>query len=139
MVLKLRKLFDWTLWCAPKGTLSTMPMSAADVARITSQSRAVLDVEHPRQRGLTMRTIETLLAGNKLLTTNNHLLDCDLYDASRAQIIDRNAPRIDPAFLDQAVKPISQELRDRYSCEAWAKELIDIQSHRVRRAVHNSD
>ncbi len=46
-----------------------------------------------------MRTIETLLAGNKLLTTNQHLLDSDLYDASRAQIIDRNTPRIDHAFV----------------------------------------
>lgn len=134
MVLKLRKLIDWTLWSAPKGTLSTMPMAAADVARITAQSRTVLDVEHPRQRGLTMRTIETLLAGNKLLTTNQRLLESDLFDASRAQIIDRNVPRIDQAFLSQAVKPIPQELRDRYSCEAWVKELIDIQSSKVRSA-----
>jgi hypothetical protein len=81
-----------------------------------------------------MRTIETLLDGNKLLTTNKYLLDCDLYEASRAQIIDRNAPRIDQAFLSQAVKPIPQELRDRYSCEAWVKELIDIQSNQVRSA-----
>jgi hypothetical protein len=134
MVLKLRKLIDWTLWAAPKGTLSTMPMSADDVGRITSRSKTVLDVEHPCQRGLTMRTIETLLAGNKLLTTNKYLVDCDLYHVSRAQIIDRKAPRIDQAFLSQAVKPIPQELQDRYSCEAWAKELIDIQSRRVRKA-----
>lgn len=140
MVLKLRKLIDWTLWSAPKGTLSTMPMAAADVARITARSRAVLDVEHPRQRGLTMRTIETLLAGNKLLTTNKHLLGCDLYDSSRAQIIDRNAPLIDPIFLGQAVKPISKELRDCYSCEAWVKELIDIQSGQFHSAAgQNSD
>lgn len=134
LVLKLRKLIDWTLWSAPKGTLSTMPMAAVDVARITVRSRAVLDIEHPRQRGLTMRTIETLLAANKLLTTNQSLLECDLYDASRAQIIDRNDPRIDQVFLSQAVKPISQELRDRYSCKAWVKELIDIQSSKVRSA-----
>ena len=131
MVLKIRKLVDWTLWFAPKCTLSTVPMSMTDVARITAQSRAVLDVEHPRQHGLTMRTIETLLAGKKLLTTNHHLLDCDLYDASRAQIIDRKTPRIDHAFLDQAVEPIPQELRDRYSCETWVKELIDAQSHQT--------
>lgn len=134
MVLKLRKLIDWTLWSAPKGTLSTTPMAAADVARITAQSRTVLDVEHPRQRGLTMRTIETLLSGNKLLTTNQRLLESDLFDASRAQIIDRSVPRIDQAFLSQTVKPIPQEMRYRYSCEAWVKELIDIQSRKVRSA-----
>jgi hypothetical protein len=131
MVMKIRKLIDWTLWYAPRGTLSTMPMSATDVARIIAQSRAVLDIEHPRQRGLTMRAIETLLAGNKLLTTNQHLLDCDLYDASRAQIIDRNAPCLNNAFLSQPVNPIPQKLRDYYSCEAWVKELIAIQSHSV--------
>jgi len=138
IVLRVRKLFDWTLWSAPSDTLSTKPMAAADVARIIARSRAVLDVEHPRQRGLTMRTIETLLAGNKLLTTNHHLLDCDLYDASRAQIIERIAPRIDHVFLDQPVKPIPQALRDRYSCETWVKELIDMQSHRVRSVVQGA-
>lgn len=132
LVLRIRKLFDWTLWSAPSGTLSTTPMPAPDVARIIARTKAVLDVEHPRQRGLTMRTIETLLAGKKLLTTNQHLLDCDLYDASRAQIIERSAPRIDHAFLSQPVMPIPKEVRDRYSCEAWVKELIDVQSHRVR-------
>lgn len=132
LVLKIRKLFDWTLWSAPSGTLSTTPMAAADVAHIIARSRAVLDVEHPQQRGLTMRTIETLLSGNKLLTTNQHLLASDLFDASRAQLIDRKTPRIDQTFLNQPVKPIPQELRDRYSCEAWAKELLDMQSHRVR-------
>ena len=60
MVLRIRKLFDWTLWVAPPGTLSTTPMEAGDVARIIARSRAVLDVEHPRQRGLTMRTIDLL-------------------------------------------------------------------------------
>jgi hypothetical protein len=131
LVLRFRMLFDWTLWSAPSGTLSTTPMPAADVARIIALSRAVLDVEHPQQRGLTMRTIETLMAGNKLLTTNQHVLDCDLYDESRAQIIDRNTPRIDHVFLSQPIKPVPQELRDRYSCEAWVKELIDMQSPRV--------
>lgn len=139
MVLRIRKLFDWTLWSAPSGTLSTTPMAAADVVRIIARSKAVLDVEHPRQRGLTMRTIEALLTGNKLLTTNKHLLNCDLYDASRAQIIDRKTPRIDHVFLSQPVKPIANDLRDRYSCETWVKELIDMQSHRIRSAGQGSD
>lgn len=132
MVLWIRKLFDLTLWSAPSGTLSTIPLAAADVARIIARSKAVLDVEHPRQRGLTMRTIEALLSGNKLLTTNKYLLDCDLYDDSRAQIIDRNSPHIDHVFLGQPVKPIAQELRDRYCCETWVKELIAIQSNPVK-------
>ncbi len=123
-VLRVRKLFDWTLWSAPAGTLSTVPMPAEDVAAVIARSRSVLDVEHPRQRGLTMRTIETLLTGKKLLSTNQHIVDCDLYDASRAQMIDRHAPTLQQAFLDSPVKPVPPELRARYTCEAWVSELL---------------
>jgi hypothetical protein len=126
-VLRVRKLFDWTLRSAPASTLSTTPMPAAEVAAVIARSRAVLDVEHPRQRGLTMRTIETLLTGKKLLTTNRHLVDCDLYDASRAQMIDRHAPTLSQAFLDAPVRPVTPELRARYTCESWIAELLDKQ------------
>lgn len=131
LVLRIRKLVDWTLWSAPAGTLSTTPMPAAEVASVIARSRAVLDVEHPKQRGLTMRTIETLLTGKKLITTNQHLLECDLYDPSRAQMIDRHAPRIDQAFLDEPVLPVSQVLHQRYTCEAWAAELLNLQMNRT--------
>ena len=127
LVLKIRKLFDWTLWSAPDGTLSTVPMPAADVAAVIARSRAVLDVEHPRQRGLTMRTIETMLTGKKLVTTNRHLLECDLFHPSRAQIIDRHSPNIDQDFLNQPALPVPEALRRRYTCEAWAAELLGLQ------------
>ncbi len=126
-VLRVRKLFDWTLWSAPLGTLSTVPMPAGEVAAVIARSRAVLDVEHPRQRGLTMRTIETLLTGKKLLSTNRHLIDCDLYDTTRAELIDRHAPTLQQAFLDAPVRPVPPELRARYTCEAWIAELLDKQ------------
>jgi len=127
LVLAARWLVDWSLWRAPAGELSTAPMPAADVAQVVARSRAVLDVEHPRQRGLTMRTIETLLAGRKLLSTNQHLLSCDLYHPSRAQMIDRASPQIDRGFLDTPALPIAAELRARYTCESWIGELLQHQ------------
>jgi len=128
LVLALRKLADPTLWAAPRGTLSTASMAAKDVAQIVARSCAVLDVEHPRQRGFTMRTIETLLAGKKLITTNQHLVSSDLYDASRVCLIDREAPRIPREFLDTPVAPVAAELHDRYSCAGWAHELLGLQT-----------
>jgi len=127
LVLFARRLFDWTLWAAPKHTLSTHPMSATDVTQIVGCSRAVLDVEHPRQRGFTMRTIETLLAGKKLVTTNEHILMSDLYHSSRVCVVNRNNPEIPNEFLDQPYLPVSDALRDHYSCVGWAKELLSLQ------------
>lgn len=136
LVLALRKLTDWTLWVAPKGTLSTQSMKAADVAQIVRQSRAVLDVEHPRQRGFTMRTIETLLAGKKLVTTNEHILDSDLYHPSRAHVISRATPNIPAEFVAQPFAEIPHALHLVYSCEGWATKLLGLQdAARARRAM----
>jgi hypothetical protein len=127
LMLFLRRLTDWTLWLAPKGTLSTQPMPAEEVAKNVERSRAVLDVEHPRQRGFTMRTIETLLAGKKLVTTNKHLLASNLYHPSRALVIDRTAPEIPDEFLQLPYVEVSDSLRACYTCEGWASELLRLQ------------
>lgn len=127
LLLFIRRLLDWTLWLAPKGTLSTRPMSAADVAKVVDCSRAVLDVEHPRQRGFTMRTIETLLLGKKLATTNKHIVDSDFYDPSRVCVINRTNPEIPDEFLNQPYLPVHDSLRSYYSCEGWAVELLSLQ------------
>lgn len=127
LMLFMRRLGDWSLWFAPKGTLSTKPMSAAEVAQKVACSRAVLDVEHPRQRGFTMRTIETLLAGKKLVTTNKHILTSNLYHPSRVHVISRASPEIPAEFLEQPYLGVSDALRSYYSCEGWAKELLQLQ------------
>jgi hypothetical protein len=127
LMLFMRRLLDWTLWFAPKGTLSTQPMTASDVAQIVDCSKAVLDVEHPRQRGFTMRTIETLLAEKKLVTTNKHITASNLYHPSRVQVIDRAQPEIAADFLDQPYLAIPDSFRNYYSCEGWVAELLALQ------------
>ncbi|PIL39949.1 hypothetical protein CR103_09490 [Massilia psychrophila] len=127
LVLLLRRCSDRTLWFAPKGTLSTKPMSADAVAEIVAQSRAVLDIEHPQQRGFTMRTIETLLSGKKLLTTNKHILDSDLYHPSRVQIIERGDPEITSGFLNCPFVQVDESVRKYYACENWVAELLALQ------------
>ena len=127
LMLFMRRLGDWTLWLAPKGSLSTKPMSAAEVAHKVEYSKAVLDVEHPRQRGFTMRTIETLLAGKKLVTTNKHILTSNLFHPSRVHVISRTGPEISTEFLDQPYLAVPESLRNYYSCEGWILELLGLQ------------
>ena len=143
LMLFMRRLSDWTLWLAPKGTLSTKSMSAAEVAQKVECSKAVLDVEHPRQRGFTMRTIETLLAEKKLVTTNKYILTSNLYHPSRAYVINRDEPEIPVEFLDQSYLTVSESLRNYYSCEGWASELLELQdsarNSSMRHGVKNKE
>jgi hypothetical protein len=124
IVWSARYLTDWRLWRAPRGSVSTRMMSASEVAAIFRTSRAILDVEHPRQRGLTMRTIETLLSGRKLITTNRHVLESDLFDASRVQVISRVRPQVPTPFFELAFKPIDDGVRARYTLRRWLVDLI---------------
>lgn len=133
LLLFVRKIFDWTLWFAPRGSLSTKPMSAPEVAQVVASSKAVLDVEHPQQRGFTMRTIETLLAGKKLITTNHSIATSNLFDPSRVHVIGRNSPIIPDAFLDKPFIPVEEQLRHYYSCEGWVLELLSLQDDARKR------
>ncbi len=54
------------------------------------QADIIIDVNHPDQSGLTMRTIEALGMGKKLITTNSEIKKYSFYDPERILIWDSN-------------------------------------------------
>lgn len=123
-LLLARRLTDWTLLSAPQGTLCTVPMSPSALRDVVSRSRAVVDIEHPRQRGLTMRSIETLLGGKKLITTNRHIEKSDLYHPSRVHVVDRRHPIVPPEFFASPFEPIPAAIAARFRLGEWLRELL---------------
>ena len=83
-----------------------------------SNASAVLDIEHHKQNGLTMRTLEVLGAGLKLITTNKNIRKEDFYSESNVLIIDRGMPNIDKDFL---LRRSNIPLSKKYSIESWIK------------------
>ena len=65
--------------------ISFTKRSAAEIVDVVRSSRAVLDIQHFKQTGLTMRTLETFGAGKKLITTNHEVKKYDFYDESRVK------------------------------------------------------
>lgn len=109
----------------PPGFFSYRPLPKSALAELFARSRAILDIEHPNQRGLTMRTFETLGAGKKLVTTNRNVRSEDFFAEDRVLVIDRNAPVIPPSFLETDVSPLSADIVHRYSLEGWLDELLE--------------
>ena len=134
----LRHLTDWSLWRPGKIKISTVPLAPKMVKNIVDKARAVIDIEHPRQRGLTMRTIETLMAHRKLITTNARIRDTDLFDESRVFIIDRNAPVIPERFLDTPFLPLPSSIRERYSIRGWTNEILGNENSPMAKAFEES-
>jgi hypothetical protein len=121
----LRHLINWSLWRPGKIKISTIPLNLKTVRQIVDKARACVDIEHPKQRGLTMRTIETLMSCRKLITTNSRIRDTDLFDESRVCIIDRNAPVIPENFLNTPFLPLDSSVRERYSIRGWVNEILE--------------
>jgi hypothetical protein len=101
----------------------TLPL--AEVGRVFRGSRAILDIEHPSQHGLTMRTIEALGAGKKIVTTNTSIMECDFYRPSNVMILERGARlSLDIDFFRSPMERIPSEIYQRYSIEGWMSEIL---------------
>ena len=103
---------------------SFRPMNPAMVANIFSSSSSILDIAHPRQTGLTMRTIETLGSHKKLITTNASVRAYDFYDERNIAVIDRRCPVVDPAFFFSSFAPIDPMIERKYSVFGWLSEVV---------------
>lgn len=105
--------------------LRTQSLPAQTVREIYDTSRCVLDVEHGKQRGLTMRTIEMLGMGKKVITTNALIAQYDFYNPKNFFILDRENPVLDAAFLDTSYEPLSTEIQEKYSLDFFLKEIFE--------------
>ncbi|MDR2264687.1 MAG: hypothetical protein LBE93_14710 [Enterobacter asburiae] len=111
-VIKFR-LFSFTLRSRNK----------KQIASFFSNADAVLDIQHPRQTGLTMRTIECLPLKRKFITTNARVRDYDFYSAENFYFIDRENIKIDSVFFNTPYDDTHSEAISRYSVDSWVKTL----------------
>lgn len=105
--------------------LETKPLPSQTVRQVYDTSRCVLDVEHGRQRGLTIRTIEMLGMEKKVITTNRLIADYDFYHPNNFLIIDRDRPSLDMAFLDTDYTPLPKAIQEKYSLNSFLEEIFE--------------
>lgn len=96
----------------------------ATINQIFMKSKCILDIEHPMQNGLTMRTFEVLGAQKKLATTNREISEYDFYHEDNILIIDRKCPTISSEFLKRPFKKLDQSLLKKYSITGWLEEIF---------------
>lgn len=93
-------------------------LPSSEVASIISSSRAVLDIQHPLQTGLTMRTIETLGARKKLITTNQDINNYDICNGN-VHVINRELPAIENDFIMTEYQKVETDILFKYSLLGW--------------------
>lgn len=121
-----KKMIDKEFASVSFQDISYKSLTHDDIALMMFNSKAVLDINHPQQIGLTMRTLETLGAEVKLITTNSDIKKYDFYDPNNILLIDRTNPIIDADFFDLKMKKLSDEILFKYSVKGWAMEIFNI-------------
>lgn len=94
----------------PVHTFHFKPMSKELLLQLYAGSRIIIDVQHPKQTGLTMRCIETLGAKRKLITTNYYITEYDFYNPDNILVVDRNLPYVPEKFLNEPYRDTPKEI-----------------------------
>lgn len=103
---------------------SFLPLVHSEIIDVFKKSRSILDINHPAQDGLTMRTFECLGAKKKLITTNTNVRSYDFYHENNILIIDREKIILDKIFLSLPYMELSPEIYKKYCIEEWLKTIF---------------
>jgi len=99
------------------------PMPITECAKFVRRSKAVVDIEHDGQGGITIRTIEALAAGAKVITTNSSIVKEPFYFPNTVLVVERENPILKPEFLFyQGDLPNMKE----YSLSHWVGRILEI-------------
>lgn len=100
------------------------PINKVEVADILSQTNYVIDINHPEQVGLTMRTIEMLGLNRKILTTNEYVREYDFYNSKNQIVINRKNISINFSDISESYEEIPDSIYNRYKLISWLKDIL---------------
>ena len=124
LMLLLRLITNKYLRKLNNGYIHLEALDKSTLSKITARTRCVLDINHPKQTGLTMRTLEMIGQKRKIMTTNEHVKEYDFYVPSNQIILHRNEINILPEYIRDEYRDIAEEIYNKYSLENWIKTLF---------------
>lgn len=99
------------------------PLSYKDYVNIVSKANVIVDMPATGQTGLTMRTIEALAMGAKLITTNSYILEYEDIPAASYLVWNESSQEKDIVdFVNDKVSKVM--LPSRYESSYALKEMI---------------
>ena len=99
-------------------------MTSKEIADVVLNSNIVLDIQHPKQSGLTMRTIEMLGMNKKIITTNSSIKKYDFYNPNNICVVDRKNIILDEDFLKTQYQELDADIYEKYSLKEWLLEVL---------------
>jgi hypothetical protein len=118
-----KKSFDKSFKEFDYKKLSFNSLSTDEIVNLYKMSNVILDINHPGQKGLTMRTFEAIGSGKKMITTNAEVKKYPFYSPDVFYVIDRNDIVLDKSFFSSPITDVTESMYYKCSVEGW---LLDI-------------
>lgn len=118
------KVFVRQFWSARKSEFNFKPLRNDEIIGIIKESNTIFDIPHNNQSGLTMRTIETLGAKRKLITTNKEISRYNFYSENNIMILNDDNFNEVSTFLKYEYQDISEQIYNEYSLSSWVRNII---------------
>lgn len=119
-----KKFFDSTFKEFDFKKLKFQSLSINEIIDLYKNSFTILDINHPNQTGLTMRTFEAIGLKKKLITTNQDIIHYPFYNPNNIYIIDRNNINLDKSFFCSPYQDIDPDLYETCSIDGWVKDIF---------------
>ena len=119
LVYLYKKIFDKSFKLFDYKKLNFKSLTTYEILELYSISNVILDINHPGQKGLTMRTFETIGASKKMITTNAEIKKYSFYNPNNIYVIERDMINLSLDFFKNEYEPIEKDLRKRLSIEGW--------------------
>jgi hypothetical protein len=113
-----------SFWTAAKNEFKFAPLARSEMESLILKSRILLEIEHPRQTGLTIRAFDAIGASRKLVTTNREVRNYDFYREENVCVIDRDNPRIPASFIDAPYRELPPHIYEKYSLSGWMNDVL---------------
>lgn len=120
----LKKMFDKNLMDFDIKKLNFKKLEHSEIAEIYKDAFAVLDINKPFQKGLTMRTFEALASGKKLITTNSDIKNYPFYDENNIHVFHRKDLQLRQDFFNKEFRKLDDDILEKMSLDSWIRCLF---------------
>lgn len=126
MVYYKRKIFNPEYRELKFSDIKFKSMSKNELISLINRSKVIIDYQCDQQNGLTMRTIESLGAKKKLITTNKNIKEYDFYLNDNIQVISKEDLKfdLDINFISGGYKEINKYIYNKYSLGEWIQDIF---------------
>lgn len=101
-----------------------IPLDRNKINDVYEKSRCVLDSPQKGQIGLTIRVLEALGAGKKVITTNQDVINYDFYCPENIYIY-KGKIDLDNIFFTMPYVDLDKDIYIKYSLTSWLKTIIN--------------